>query len=82
MGLELSIKTIRIREPLRTADQSQGCFRVPISPRAAQESRRKALVVEHRLVTLLVLLGMSAGLLTIATSLAARFSAIGGNLLP
>jgi Flp pilus assembly pilin Flp len=38
--------------------------------------------MEHRLVTFLVLLGMTAGFLTIATSLAARFSAIGRYLLP
>ncbi len=55
---------------------------MPISPRLAQETRRKALVVENRLVTLLALLGMTAGFLTIAAHLAARFTAIGGHLLP
>lgn len=55
---------------------------MPITPRIARESRRKALVVEHRLVTLMVLLGVTAGLLTITTTLAARFTAIGGYLQP
>lgn len=55
---------------------------MPITPRITRDSRRKALVVEHRLVTLLVLLGVTAGLLTIATNLAARFTSIGGHLQP
>ncbi len=53
-----------------------------LGPRTAKDTRRKALVVENRLVTLLALAGMTLGLLAVTSRLAETLASIGAQLIP
>ena len=53
-----------------------------LGPRTAKDTRRKALVVENRLVTLLALAGMTLGFLAVASRLAETLTALGAQLSP